>query len=107
MKTSEDVTGDTFYDVRVVGVRGLVARLDHVHPSVAIHDQLIFKGFTGGILGTDDANETLIFQVILPHIPSQFMRELKALDQALLLKIGNGRCCASTAASSSVFNALR
>jgi hypothetical protein len=64
-----------------------VAVANHLHPSLAIADQPLGKGFTGGIAGAIQLHHAPGDQEILEGFPAEFMGELKGLDQSLALQI--------------------
>ena len=74
----------------VVGVRCLVAALEHLHPPLAIVDQVSSKSFAGRVTGTRDRGISLIFEVILHDVPGQLMGELEGLDQPQLFDLRQG-----------------
>lgn len=84
--------GDSLCRLLVVGVRGQIAIRNHCHTIVSLLDEPIFKRTTGRILGTDQPGDAFVREVIFKYIPSQFMGELKALNQALLLQLGQRAC---------------
>ena len=65
----------------------LIAGFDHRHPALAIADQIVLECQAGGIPRADDAGNPLVLQIVLEQIPGEFMGELEALDQALLLQL--------------------
>lgn len=79
---------DALGNVGVVGARGEVARLDHVHPGFAIVDQGVLEGFAGRILRTDQADDALPMQIVLEDVPRQLVCELEPLNQTLLFELG-------------------
>jgi len=81
-----DAMNNRLRRLNVVGMRGLIAGFNHFHPDLAILNQGIFKGRATGIARTNQISNTLIGEVVFEHVPGKFMRELEALDQALLFK---------------------
>jgi hypothetical protein len=82
----EDGLGDLVRRFLIVSVTGLVAALGHIHPDFTIGNEAILESLTGGPSGPDDALDTLAFEVILEHVPSQLMGELESLNQPLLFE---------------------
>jgi hypothetical protein len=67
-------------------VTGLVAALDHIHPDLALGDKAILESLARGSFGPDHSLDTLAFEVIFEHVPSQLVGELERLDQPLLFQ---------------------
>jgi hypothetical protein len=87
-KAREDIFHDRIRDLLQVGIEDQISRLDHVHPDLAIVDQFVFEGLPCGVLQSDDACESLLFEVVFEHIPGKFMGELKTLNETLMFSCG-------------------
>ena len=64
-----------------------IATLDHLHPRLAILDQATGKSRPRRFHRAVEIRHTVHLQEILQRIPGQLMRELKGLDQPLLLQL--------------------
>jgi len=58
---------------------------DHLHPGLAIGDQPLGEGFSGGISRAIQLLDAPGGQKILEGFPTELVGELKGLDQSLAL----------------------
>lgn len=82
------VPRDFVRDFPLIGIQRLVVAPDHLHPAFAVLDQAFLERLAHRVARSRNAGVALIREVILHHIPGQFMGELERLDQSLLFKPG-------------------
>ena len=73
-------------NLRVVGVRGSVAALNHLHPDLAVVDQARLERLACGVFGAVEVLHAALSQKVPHRPPREFVRVLERLDQPLLFE---------------------
>ena len=76
----QHISRDGIGDLGVIGVRRQVARLDHLHPSLAVFNQRLLKRLPGRTPRADEADMTFGFKVVFEDVPPELVGELESLD---------------------------